>query len=132
MTTWAEKFLASVLTLLLAIAPLGAAMADLHACSLETDPPVLYEGISHSAHAHHQGSEETAISTPAKSGCVDCDEGCCQDSQCTMSHCAGGSAVTSTTFSAREFDRYAVIEGVDITDGLLAERITPPFRPPQA
>ena len=126
-----HRLLILALALLVAIGPVGGAMAGPHTCTPDTGQPIVAGGVSQGDHAHHQNSDPAGVESPSTPGCANCDKDCCQVSQCSMGHCAGTVAAFQTS-TALEFERFAVSAIVLSFDRPLAGRLTPPFRPPQA
>ena len=119
-----------MLVLLVAVGPVGGALAGPHTCTPDADQTLLAGGMSHGDHAHHQNSDQAGVKAPSTPPCDGCEKGCCQGSQCSMGHCAGTTAAFQTS-AVLELERFAVNVTSLSSDRLLAGRLTPPFRPPQ-
>ena len=131
MSSRVHRLLIFALVLLVAIGPVGGAMAGPHTCTPDADQSVLPASMAHSDHhASHRSSDQAAGEAPLTSSCDSCDKGCCLGSQCSMGHCAGTAAAFQSA-TALEFERYAVSAIVLSFDRPLAGRLTTPFRPPQ-
>lgn len=130
MTFRVHRLLVLVLVLLVAVGPVGGALAGPHTCTPDADQTLLAGGMSHDDHAHHQNSDQAGVKAPSNPSCDGCDKGCCQGSLCSMGHCAGTAAAFQTS-TALELERFAVNVTSLSSDRLLAGRLTPPFRPPQ-
>ena len=123
-----HRLLSLVLVLLIAVGPIGGAMAKAQVC----DPAkgVVSDSMTHAEHVRHQVSNEDMLQDPQTQGCNECASDCCMSGACSTSACGGGAAALLT---------HETIKSTSISSATiaaepqrpLAEPQSPPFRPPQ-
>ena len=123
----AIKLLSFVLVLLMAVGPIGGAMAEPHVC----DPAKgeVSDSMSHAEHARHQAANEDMVQDQ-QTQCSDCASSCCRGGACSTSACGAGAAALLTHATTK----FARLSSATIAAGSqqpLDERHSPPFRPPQ-
>lgn len=124
----AHRLLSLLLVLLIAVGPIGGAVAKPHVC----DPAKseVSDGMTHAEHALHQASNDDLVQDQQVPGCTDCADDCCMSGSCSTSTCSAGAAA----LLAHGTIKFSSLSSATIaaeSQQALAERHSPPFRPPQ-
>jgi len=123
----ANKLLSFVLVLIVAVGPIGGAMAEPHVC--DPEKVEVSDSMPHAEHARHQAANEN-MAQDQQLQCSDCASGCCMGGACSTSACGAGTAALLTHATTK----FAGLSSATIAAESqlpLAERHSPPFRPPQ-
>lgn len=123
----AHKLLSLVLVLLIAVGPIGGAMANSHVCDPATGEAS--DSMSAAEHARHQASNE-GMAQDQQAQCSDCASGCCTGGACST-HACGAGAAALLTHATTMFANLSSSTTTAESQLSLAERHSPPFRPPQ-
>ena len=123
-----NKLLAVLLALIVAIVPMGGALADSHACEEGSG------GMTALDHSQHLGAMQVLTSDTTSSdffgSCQDCSGDCCTGNTCTA-HACGASVVVVTNVNSAQVNVAHGALNENLGDSTISNRQTPPFRPPR-
>ena len=122
-----NKLLALLLAFIVAVVPVGGALAASHACEGGSGDVVAMD------HTQHSVDSTVGVTDVADSGffgsCQDCSGDCCTGNSCSASSCGASVALSSASGVQTNSAHDAVHE--NLSDSAITNRQTPPFRPPR-